>query len=150
MSLWQCGSYDRVSRWLHKGASNSCYLLPKVSPKTCVYTQESISSVSFGFPNSFRSVDFLPTTVLPADLSLSALTRLIDKTNSTAISHYHMGAGSGLEPLTFSLWGWRATDCSIPQYLYELYCITWHLSSGKIHFFWYFLQLLTHWKTISQ
>ena len=28
-----------------------------------------------------------------------------------------MGAGRGLEPLAFSLWGWWATICSIPQYI---------------------------------
>lgn len=26
-----------------------------------------------------------------------------------------MGAGAGLEPATFSLWGWRATTCSTPH-----------------------------------
>lgn len=47
--------------------------------------QESNSNVSFGFPNSFRLTDFLPTAVLPADLSMSAPTRL--DTIATAVSH---------------------------------------------------------------
>ena len=41
-----------------------------------VLQQESVSSVSFGFPNSFRLTDFLPTAVLPTGLSIPAPTRL--------------------------------------------------------------------------
>ena len=33
----------------------------------------------------------------------------------TALSR--VDAGAGLEPATFSLWDWRATNCSTPQYL---------------------------------
>lgn len=56
----------------------------KVSPQTC-YKQESILSVSFGFPNSFRLTDFLPTAVLPTGLSMPAPTRL--EIIATAVSH---------------------------------------------------------------
>ena len=46
--------------------------------------QESNSSVSFGFPNSFRSADFLPTAVPPTGLSIPVPTRL--DTIATAVS----------------------------------------------------------------
>ena len=29
---------------------------------------------------------------------------------------FKMGSGAGLEPATFSLWGWQATNCSTPTY----------------------------------
>ena len=75
-----------------------------------VLQQESVSSVSSGFPSLFRLTDFLPTAVLPTDLSISAPTRL--EVIATAVS------------LLLTLYKYYITDFQKSQnFLFPLYQI---------------------------